>query len=49
MGNKFHVEIHIDVNKDVSTEESHDIGVKVREEILHLPDINKVFVHIDPV
>lgn len=49
VGNKFHVEIHIDVNKDVSTEESHDIGVKVREEILYLPDINKVFVHIDPV
>ncbi len=49
VGNKFHVEIHIDVNKDISTEESHDVGVKVREEILHLPDINKVFVHIDPV
>ncbi|MEJ2613341.1 MAG: cation diffusion facilitator family transporter, partial [Ignavibacteriaceae bacterium] len=49
VGNKFHVEIHIDVHKDVSTEDSHDIGVKVREEILHLPDINKVFVHIDPV
>ena len=49
VGNKFHVEIHIDVNKDVSTEESHDIGVKVREEILRLPDISKVFVHIDPV
>jgi cation diffusion facilitator family transporter len=49
VGNKFHVEIHIDVNKDVSTEESHEIGVKVREEVLRLADINKVFVHIDPV
>ena len=49
VGNKFHVEIHIDVNKDVKTEESHEIGVKVREEILQLADINKVFVHIDPV
>ena len=49
VGNKFHIEIHIDVNKDVSTEESHDIGVKVRQEILRLADINKVFVHIDPV
>ena len=49
VGNKFHVEIHIDVNKDVSTEESHEIGVKVREEILELADINKVYVHIDPV
>jgi cation diffusion facilitator family transporter len=49
VGNKFHVEIHIDVNKDATTEESHEIGVKVREEILELADINKVFVHIDPV
>lgn len=49
VGNKFHVEIHIDVNKDFSTEESHEIGVKVRKEILELTDINKVFVHIDPV
>lgn len=49
VGNKFHVEIHIDVNKDFSTEESHEIGVKVRKEILELADINKVFVHIDPV
>jgi cation diffusion facilitator family transporter len=49
VGNKFHVEIHIDVNKDVTTEESHEIGVKVRKEILELADINKVFVHIDPV
>ncbi len=49
VGNKFHVEIHIDVKKDATTEESHEIGVKVREEILELADINKVFVHIDPV
>lgn len=49
VGNKFHVEIHIDVNKDVTTEESHEIGVKVRKKILELVDINKVFVHIDPV
>jgi divalent metal cation (Fe/Co/Zn/Cd) transporter len=49
VGNKFHIEIHIEVSKDVSTEESHDIGTKVRDEISKLPDINKVFVHIDPI
>jgi cation diffusion facilitator family transporter len=49
VGNKFHIEIHIDVDKSVSTEESHDIGVNVRNEILLLSDINKVFVHIDPI
>jgi len=28
---------------------SHDVGVNVRNAILHLEDIQKVFVHIDPV
>ncbi len=49
VGNKFHVEIHIDVDKNVSTEKSHDIGKKVQFAISDLSDINKVFVHIDPV
>jgi cation diffusion facilitator family transporter len=49
VGNKFHVEIHIDVDKKVSTEASHDIAVKVQRAVLNLPDINKVFVHIDPI
>ncbi len=49
VGNKFHVEIHIDVNKNLSTETSHDIGKKVQAAISNLSDINQVFVHIDPV
>ncbi len=49
VGNKFHVEIHIDVDKNVSTEASHNIGKKVQFAISGLPEINKVFVHIDPV
>jgi cation diffusion facilitator family transporter len=49
VGNKFHIEIHIDVDKDVTTEQSHDIGVSVQRGILELPEINKVYVHIDPV
>jgi cation diffusion facilitator family transporter len=49
VGNKFHIEIHIDVDKDVNTEQSHDIGLNVQKRILTLPEINKVFVHIDPV
>lgn len=49
VGNKFHVEIHIEVDKNSSTEESHDIGVEVQKRITALPDISKVFVHIDPV
>ena len=49
VGNKFHIEIHIDVDKTASTEKSHDIGKDVQRAILKLPEINKVFVHIDPV
>ncbi len=49
VGNKFHIEIHIDVDKNTSTEISHDIGKEVQSSILKLPEINKVYVHIDPV
>ncbi|MDR3627385.1 MAG: cation diffusion facilitator family transporter [Ignavibacteriaceae bacterium] len=49
VGNKFHVEIHIDVDKNLSTEVSHDIGEKVQIAVSNLSDINQVFVHIDPV
>ncbi len=49
VGNKFHIEIHIDVDKTTTTEMSHDIGLKVQDAISALPEINKVFVHIDPV
>ena len=49
VGNKFHIEIHIDVDKNLSTEISHDIGKKVQRAISGLSEINQVFVHIDPV
>ena len=49
VGNKFHIEIHIEVDKDKTTEVSHDIGEAVRNEIMKLPDISQAFVHIDPV
>ncbi|MGE5458627.1 MAG: cation diffusion facilitator family transporter [Methanococcaceae archaeon] len=49
VGDKFHVEIHIEVDKSASTKESHDIGKNVQYAIEALPDIQKVFVHIDPV
>jgi cation diffusion facilitator family transporter len=49
VGDKFHVEIHIEVAKDISTEKSHDIGTKVKFSIEEIDEIQKVFVHIDPV
>lgn len=49
VGDKFHIEIHIEVNESVTTKESHDIGKRVQFSIEELPEIQKVFVHIDPV
>lgn len=49
VGDKFHVEIHIEVDKNISTYDSHDIGKKVRIVLENLSDVQKAFVHIDPV
>lgn len=49
VGDKFHIEIHIEVDKNCPTEISHNIGKDVQKEIETLAQIQKVFVHIDPV
>jgi len=49
VGDKFHIEIHVEVNKDISTTISHDIGKKVKFAIEDMEEVQKVFVHIDPV
>lgn len=49
VGNKFHIEIHIEVDKNISTEISHDIGKKVKYAIEEIDEVQQVFVHIDPV
>ncbi|AFN74010.1 cation transporter, putative [Melioribacter roseus P3M-2] len=49
VGDKYHIEIHIEVDKDIPTSISHDIGNKVRQTLEELDEIQKVFVHVDPV
>ncbi len=49
VGDKYHIEIHIDVKHNATTRESHDIGKKVQFSIEAMDEVNKVFVHIDPV
>jgi cation diffusion facilitator family transporter len=49
VGNKFHIEIHIEVDKDCATSISHDIGNTVRFKLEELEEVQKVFVHVDPV
>jgi cation diffusion facilitator family transporter len=49
VGNKFHIEIHIEVDKNISTELSHNIGNKVKFSIQEIDEVQQAFVHIDPV
>lgn len=49
VGNLFHIEIHVEVDKNFDTKTSHDIGKAVQQELECIKEINKVFVHIDPV
>lgn len=49
VGNKFHIEIHIEVSKNETIENSHSIGKMVQYSIEDLKEVQKAFVHIDPV
>ena len=49
VGNKFHIEIHIEVDKNLTTFDSHAVGNEVRNMLERLDRVQKAFVHIDPV
>ncbi|MFQ5428470.1 MAG: cation diffusion facilitator family transporter [Thermodesulfobacteriota bacterium] len=49
VGNFIHVEIHVEVDKTLSTLDSHAIGEEVERMVEGLESIQKTFVHIDPV
>lgn len=49
VGNKFHIEIHIEVDKDMPTSLSHNIGNDVKYALEKIGEVQKVFVHVDPV
>ena len=49
VGNFIHIEIHIEVDKDLTTEESHDIGKDVQRAVENIPLVDKAFIHIDPI
>lgn len=49
VGSFIHVEIHIEVDKGLSTFDSHAIGKAVEKSMEHIGAIDKAFVHIDPV
>ncbi|OGV84086.1 MAG: hypothetical protein A3J88_06580 [Melioribacter sp. RIFOXYB12_FULL_38_5] len=49
VGDKFHIEIHVEVDGNLTTQESHDIGNEVRFALEKIDEVHKVFVHVDPV
>ena len=49
VGDKIHIEFHIEVDKNLSTRKSHDIGKDVQTSIERMDKVQKVFIHIDPV
>lgn len=49
VGDKFHIEIHIEVDKNSPTSISHDIGDEVKFALEKIDEVQKVFVHVDPV
>jgi cation diffusion facilitator family transporter len=49
VGNYIHIEIHIEVDKDLSTQASHDLGKEVQYIVERFSFVDKAFIHIDPV
>ncbi len=49
LGNFIQVEIHIEVDKSIRTEQSHDIAKKVQNRLEEEDTVNFAFVHVDPV
>lgn len=49
VGDRIHVEIHIEVDGYMKNRDAHDIGVAVKRAIEELHPVEKAFVHIDPV
>jgi divalent metal cation (Fe/Co/Zn/Cd) transporter len=49
IGHRLHTELHIVVDEDLPTRESHAIAEAVRHELLHnIPYLSVVSVHVDP-
>lgn len=49
VGDRIHLEVHIEVDRRISLAEAHDIGVAVRRRLESLELVQTAFIHIDPV
>ena len=49
VGHRIHVEVHVEVDQELTTRQSHDVGGIVRAAVERLPGIDRAFIHVDPV
>lgn len=49
VGHRIHVEVHVEVDQELPTRRSHDVGGSVRVAIERLPSVDRAFIHVDPV
>jgi cation diffusion facilitator family transporter len=47
VGNKLHVEVHIEVPGELSLKEAHDVAHEVKRRIEEMPEVEVAFVHVD--
>ncbi|WP_258083429.1 cation diffusion facilitator family transporter [Thermococcus thermotolerans] len=47
VGNKLHVELHVEVPPELTLKEAHDISEEVKKRIEEIPEVEVAFVHVD--
>jgi len=48
VGNYVQVEVHIEVDGSLSTQQSHEIAKRVQKAVEDMPSVTNAFVHVDP-
>jgi len=48
VGNFIHVQVHVEVSKDMTFKDAHDVGNQVRAKIEEMPGVDRAFIHVDP-
>jgi cation diffusion facilitator family transporter len=49
VGHRIHVEVHVEVDQELTTRRSHDLGGGVRVALERIPGIDRAFIHVDPI
>jgi len=47
VGNKLHVELHVEVPPELSLKEAHDVSEEVKRRIEEMPEVDVAFIHVD--